>query len=71
MIINLVAALGEIRTHKKVKSIEFPKLNEMQISFQDTFVDLVIPLNAEMDDCLLVGIFHNYLKQPESLLGSA
>ena len=38
MIINLVAALGEIRTHKKVKSIEFPKLNEMQISFQDTFV---------------------------------
>jgi hypothetical protein len=71
MVISLVTALGEIRTHNKVGSIDFPKTNELQISFTDTFADLVIPISPDMDDRLLMGIFYNYLNRPESLLASA
>lgn len=71
MVINLVSALGEIRTHAKVKRIDFPKKNELQISFVDTYADLLIPIRPEMDSNLLVGIFYNYLNLPESKLARA
>jgi len=71
MVIKLIAALGEIRTHAKVGSIDFPKKNELQISFVDTFADLVIPIFPDMDSNLLVGIFYNYLNRPESKLARA
>lgn len=71
MVISLIAALGEIRTHNKVGSIDFPKKNELQISFTDTFADLLIPISPEMDSSLLMGIFYNYLNRPESRLARA
>ncbi|MCU4174593.1 hypothetical protein [Carboxylicivirga sp. N1Y90] len=71
MVLQLIAALGEIRTHNKVGSIDFPKKNELQISFKDTFVDLVIPIRPDMDSHLLVGIFYNYINRPESKLARA
>nr|WP_321405724.1 hypothetical protein [uncultured Carboxylicivirga sp.] len=71
MDIKLIVALGEIRTHAKVSSIDFPKRNELQISFADTFADLIIPIRPDMDSNLLVGIFYNYLNRPESKLARA
>jgi len=71
MFIKLITALGEIRTHRKVSGIEFPRKNELQIVFMDTFADLVIPLSPEMDHNLLVNIFYDYLNQPESKLAIA
>ncbi|MBS2097772.1 hypothetical protein [Carboxylicivirga linearis] len=69
--VNLITALGEIRTHTKVVGIDFPKRNELQISFVDTFADLLIPISPEMDNNLLIGIFYNYLNRPESRLARA
>lgn len=69
--VNLITALGEIRTHAKVIGIDFPKRNELQISFVDTFADLLIPISPEMDNNLLIGIFYNYLNRPESRLARA
>jgi len=71
MFIKLITALGEIRMHSKVSGIEFPRKNELQVVFQDTFADLVIPLSPEMDPNLLVNIFYDYLKHPESKLAIA
>nr|WP_321453495.1 hypothetical protein [uncultured Carboxylicivirga sp.] len=69
--VEFITALGEIRTHSKVISIDFPKRNELQISFVDTFADLVIPITPDMDSNLLIGIFYNYLNLPESKLARA
>jgi len=71
MIIKLITALGEIRMHNKVAGIEFPRKNELQVVFKDTFADLVIPISPDMDHQLLVGIFYDYLCQPESRLAIA
>ncbi|MBK3517920.1 hypothetical protein [Carboxylicivirga marina] len=71
MIIKLITALGEIRMHNKVAGIDFPRKNELQVSFKDTFADLVIPISPDMDHQLLVGIFYNYLNHPKSKLAIA
>ncbi|WP_430810768.1 MULTISPECIES: hypothetical protein [unclassified Carboxylicivirga] len=71
MVFNLIVAFGEIRTHQKVAGIEFPRKNELQVNFKDTFADLVIPISPEMDHHLLLGIFYDYLNQPESRLAIA
>lgn len=71
MIYTLISAFGEIKMHNKVMGIEFPRRNEVYIKFKDTFADLVIPINPEMDEKLLVGIFYNYLNRPESRLACA
>jgi len=71
MIIKLISALGEIRMHNKVSGIEFPRRNELQIAFKDTFADLIIPISPDMDNNLLVGIFYNYLETPESRMAIA
>ncbi|GEM_PF-3428520 len=71
MIIKLITAFGEIRMHDKVAGIEFPRRNELQVVFKDTFADLVIPISPEMDHELVVGIFYDYLKHPSSKLAIA
>ncbi len=71
MIIKLITGLGEIRMHRKVAGIEFPRKNELQIIFKDTYADLLIPITSDMDHQLLVGIFYDYLNQPESKLALA
>jgi hypothetical protein len=71
MVIKLITGLGEIRMHRKVAGIEFPRKNELQIVFKDTYADLVIPISPDMDHQLLVGIFYDYLNQPESKLAIA
>lgn len=71
MIIKLITALGEIRMHHKVAGIEFPRKNEVQVIFKDTFADLLIPISPDMDTQLLVGIFYDYMSQPESKLAIA
>ncbi len=71
MIIKLITAFGEIRMHSKVAGIEFPRRNELQVVFKDTYADLVIPISSSMDHQLLVGIFYDYLNQPESRLAIA
>lgn len=71
MIIKLITALGEIRTHQKVAGIEFPRKNEVQVTFKDTYADLLIPVSAEMDHQLMVSIFYNYLNQPISKIAIA
>ncbi len=69
--LQLVNAIGEIRTHYKVCSIDFPNRKELRITFTDTFADLIVPISTEMDNNLLIGIFYNYLKTPESKLARA
>ncbi|TRX64600.1 hypothetical protein [Carboxylicivirga sp. M1479] len=71
MVIKLITALGEIRMHQKVAGIEFPKTNELQVVFKDTFADLLIPISPDMDHQLLVGIFYDYLNHPVSKLAIA
>ncbi len=71
MDLGFIRAVGEIKMHKKVIGIEFPKRNEVYIRFEDTFADLIIPLTPSMDSKLLLGIFYNYLELPDSLLHSA
>jgi len=68
MVLNIVLAIGEIRMHKKVKSINFPKINELHISFRDTYADLVIPITPQMDNGLLTNIFYEYINAPCSRL---
>lgn len=68
MHLNLITALGEIRMHRKVSMIDFPHMNELHVKFTDTFADLVIPITPDIDTYLLVNIFYNYLKHPESKL---
>ncbi|MCT4589314.1 MAG: hypothetical protein N4A71_15935 [Carboxylicivirga sp.] len=71
MIIKLITALGEIRMHSKVAGIEFPRKNEVQVIFKDTYADLIIPVTQDMDTQLMVGIFYDYISQPESKLAIA
>ncbi len=71
MVIKLITGLGEIRMHRKVAGIEFPRKNELQVVFKDTYADLIIPITPDMDHHLLVGIFYDYLNQPESKLAIA
>ena len=68
MVLNIVLAIGEIRMHKKVKSISFPRINELHITFKDTYADLVIPITPEMDNGLLTNIFYEYINAPCSHL---
>ncbi len=68
MVLNIVLAIGEIRMHRKVKSINFPKINELHISFKDTYADLVIPITPQMDNGLLTNIFYEYINAPCSRL---
>jgi hypothetical protein len=68
MVLNIVLAIGEIRMHKKVKSINFPRINELHITFKDTYADLVIPITPEMDNGLLTNIFYEYINAPCSRL---
>jgi len=68
MVLNIVLAIGEIRMHKKVVSINFPRINELHISFKDTYADLVIPITPEMDNGLLTNIFYEYINAPCSRL---
>ena len=68
MVFDVVLAIGEIRMHKKVKSISFPKINELQISFKDTFADLVIPITPDMDNGLITSIFYEYIRSSASKL---
>jgi hypothetical protein len=68
MVLNIVLAIGEIRMHKSVKSISFPKINELLISFRDTYADLVIPLNPDMDNGLITSIFYEYINSSCSRL---
>ncbi len=69
--LQIINAIGEIRTHYKVSSIDFPNRKELRITFIDTFADLIVPISKEMDSNLLVGIFYNYLNTPESKLARA
>lgn len=69
--LQIINAIGEIRTHYKVSSIDFPSRKELRITFIDTFADLIVPISKEMDSNLLVGIFYNYLNTPESKLARA
>ncbi|MBR8534338.1 hypothetical protein KDU71_02115 [Carboxylicivirga sediminis] len=57
--------------HRKVAGIEFPRKNEVQVVFKDTYADLVIPISPEMDHQLLVGIFYDYLSHPASRIAIA
>ena len=68
MVFDVVLAIGEIRMHKKVKSINFPRINELHISFKDTFADLVIPITPDMDNGLITNIFYEYIKSSASKL---
>ena len=71
MIIKLITALGEIRMHEKVAGIEFPRKNELQVVFKDTFADLLIPVTKDMDHQLIVSIFYDYMNRPESKIAVA
>ncbi|NPA36585.1 MAG: hypothetical protein GXO47_07025 [Chlorobi bacterium] len=68
MVLDIVLAIGEIRMHKSVKSINFPKINELLITFKDTYADLVIPLTPDMDNGLITGIFYEYINSASSRL---
>jgi hypothetical protein len=71
MAIDFVLAIGEIRMHRKVASINFPKVNEVHVSFIDTYADLVIPITPEMDNNLLISIFYKYISTSCSRLNVA
>lgn len=68
MVLNIVLAIGEIRMHKNVKSISFPRINELHVTFKDVYADLVIPITPEMDNGLITSVFYEYINAPCSRL---
>jgi hypothetical protein len=59
---ELAYALDEIRRHQKVARYKIRRKKEIEISFTDTYDNLIIPFSEHLSDRQVLTIFNNYLR---------